>query len=292
MHPAPSRGAAVNHKQQIMIAVGGNLPAAWLLDTMLWAARKTGDGDFVPWSLSKAADVAGMSYEQARRALRTLRQMGVVEGSRGGYKICLDNTPTVGIRRYDASASDGSYRRHPTVSHYAGGDMGDTGADRDQGKSLNDLLGIESEDPTPPKPAERRSLSLKPRASLTQDALDVLCRRKPNYGNVNELWRALNVRAGRHPSTGKAWKKVALDSALRDWDDPMNDLRFVYENWDRWRSYAKGETGMAAPKVPMLWHVGNNRMIVAGFRESGMVNEDDTGYSLADDFESRFRDDG
>lgn len=288
--PLPDRRCPeLNRKQKIMIAAGGNAAAAWLLDTMVWAAETVGDGQTVPWPLRKVAEVCGMSYQQARRALMTLQRMEVIERDRRAVKIVVDWDAVVGVRHFELSASDTSNCRRPTLPLYIGDSRNLLPGGSDMAKDDDGVLSQKSllADDDEPEPAGKGFEERRRRFGLDKtrkSSVDDLCRASANVPNCLRLWSALNVAAGRHPATGNQWNRVRLKQALEDLEpDALAKIRQVYERWEGWSAFARAETGMRAPKIPHLWHVGHNVGSVEAFLTSGVGVQDAESYDPSKD---------
>lgn len=270
-------------KRATLEACGGDVLAAWALDTLRWASETVagpGDGS-VPWTVRRLSEVSGLSYRQAKKAVSRLVAMGHLETRRGAMLVTVDlrgvahsgtlDGPTVGH-------STGPQWDTPTYTRYrvvTGGVPPEEGAvvegPFDGTKGSGDDL-PEKGGRSTPKTRFPPSGSSGKRGVSPPDptaAVERLAGLPAGPDNLRKLWQALNVERGYAPSQG--WSDRASSGAVVRALGEKAGLSIlpavvqVHRDWPGWSAHVRATTGMKAPLVPMLWHVNQNAHLLADF---------------------------
>lgn len=265
-------------KRATLRACGGDVLAAWAADTIRWATESgVADADgWVPWTVSDIARVTGLSYDQAKKAVRRLRETGLVETRRGAVKLGVDFR-AVGYTAPDDGGtvphSTGVHCPRSTYTRYRLLHDGGAQGGRDVVETPFDGTRSDEKD-TPEKPKKGRMDFTKMKREKgvmvpEETTVDDLAEKRTSPDNLCRLWQALNVEAGYGMAQGwwaKAWYGKAV--AALEQKAGLSILPAVvqvHRRWPEWASHVRSVTGMKAPLVPMLWHVDQNAHLLPDF---------------------------
>lgn len=253
-------------KRATLRACGGDVLAAWALDTLRWASERTGPE--VPWTTARLSEVSGLSYDQSKKAVRRLRDSGLISTRRGCIKVEVDLSASG-----HCTPLDGGTVPHTSGALYPAPTYTWNVVTSCEGSHM--FNSTEDEEATPsPKTTPKTSP-------------DSFRDKKTTAQNLRRVWQALNVEAGRRMNdhaVAKSWAAAGGEQRLRAdlGERGLGKVVDVYRRWEEWRAYVRAEVGMTAPKVPMMWHVAQNVSLIDGFLQA---DEDDWGIS-EDDWET------